>query len=189
MASLKSKSRGLASPTTKHKSNRISKDGLSKKTLKNRIKRVDSDCRSRKPAPSSKKTKLPLPFIGFETKITPGRLELQVPIRTVSEANNFDHWTKKRKRHKTQQKLIFFALLNCKHLVKFPCMILFIRYAPKTLDKHDNLPMSLKWVVDSTCSEITNEHRPGLADNFKYIDIHYDQVISKQYYIKIIITF
>lgn len=68
-------------------------------------------------------------------------------------------------------------------------MILFVRYAPKTLDKHDNLPMSLKWIVDQTCSEITNEHRPGLADNFKDIDIHYDQVVSKQYYVKIVITF
>lgn len=162
---------------------------LNKKKLKKPVNAKKQHCLSRKPAPSTKKTKLPLPYIDFECKTELGRIEIQVPIRTVSEANNFDHWTKKRKRHKAQQKLIFFALLNCKHLIRFPCMILFIRYAPKTLDKHDNLPMSFKYLCDAVCSEITNEHRPGLADNFKDIDIHYDQVISKQYYVKIIITF
>lgn len=128
-------------------------------------------------------------FLDFGTKIMPGRVEITLPIRTVSEANNFDPWVKKHKRHKAQKTCVFFSMINLKQNIKLPCKITFIRYAPKNLDAHDNLPMSLKWICDTTCAQITNEHRPGLADNFKDININYDQVISKTYAVKIIITF
>jgi len=127
--------------------------------------------------------------IVFENIVKLGRIELTLPIRTVSEANNFDPWQKKHKRHKAQKRTVFFALVNLKRYITLPCTITFVRYAPKPLDKHDNLPMSLKWICDSTCAEITGEHRPGLADNFQDININYGQVISKTYAVKIIIDY
>ncbi len=119
----------------------------------------------------------------------PGMIVLTLPIRTVSEANCFEPWQKKHKRHKAQKKAVFFAILEHKHLIQLPCRITFIRYAPKPLDKHDNLPISQKYICDQICAEITNDHRPGRADDNKLIEIKYDQVKSKVYGVKIIIEF
>ena len=114
---------------------------------------------------------------------------LTLPIRTVSEANCFEPWQKKHKRHKNQKKLVFFALLEVKHLIKLPCKIKYIRYAPKELDVFENLPMSFKYINDAVCAEITGDHRPGRADGTKEIIQSCDQVKSKQYAVKIIIEF
>ncbi len=119
----------------------------------------------------------------------PGMIVLTLPLRTVSEANCFEPWQKKHKRHKAQKKAIFFAILEHKHLIQLPCRITFIRYAPKPLDKHDNLPISQKYICDQLCAEITNDHRPGRADDNSQIEIKYDQVKSKVYGVKIIIEF
>lgn len=150
----------------------------SKKGLKKR--------NSTKPAKTPKTPDIPL---DFAAKVLLNYIELTLPIRTISEANCFEPWQKKHKRHKSQKKIVFFSILEYKYLIKLPCVITFIRYAPKALDKHDNLPISMKWICDALCAEITGEHRPGLADNFEGLTIKYDQVKSKQYAVKIIITF
>ncbi len=183
---LKSKSKGLISPELKKKKKSISKVGLTKKKCTSKINHDSEGFVCIKSAESIKKNDIALVF---ENIVKPGTIELTLPIRTVSEANNFDPWQKKHKRHKAQKRIVFFALVNLKRYITLPCNITFIRYAPKPLDKHDNLPMSMKWICDSTCAEITNEHRPGLADNFQDINIKYDQVISKTYAVKIIIEF
>lgn len=59
------------------------------------------------------------------------------------------------------------------------------RHAPKKLDRHDNLPMSLKYILDACCAVITNDYRPGRADDDENIQVTYNQVISKQYAVKI----
>ena len=139
-------------------------------------------------------------FLDFSPKIDSNRVELNLNLRTYSEAQTIavkkkngkyttEHWTAKHKRHKKQKNAIFWAYMEVREFVKYPCTITFVRYAPKTLDAHDNLPMSFKWICDALAAEITGEHRPGLADNFEGLTIKYDQVKSKVYGVKIIIEF
>lgn len=74
-----------------------------------------------------------------------------------------------------------------KSKLKLPCRIEFTRYAPKKLDRFDNLPMSLKYILDACCEVITGDLRPGRADDTEEIDVVYKQEISKEYALKIII--
>lgn len=121
--------------------------------------------------------------------ITPNKVEFFLNIRTISEANCSEHWTKRHKRHKKQKSILFWSFLEVKQYVKLPCTITFVRYAPKTLDKHDNLPMSMKWLCDALCAEITGNYIIGQADSSDQIKIQYDQIKSKIYAVKIIIEF
>lgn len=79
-------------------------------------------------------------------------------------------------------------MLPIKHLVKLPCTLKVTRFAPKPLDRHDNLPYSAKWVMDQLCAEITGDLRPGRADNHEGFTFEYDQIKSKKYYTKIEIS-
>lgn len=122
-------------------------------------------------------------------EIFPKIITLTLPIRTVSEANRSEPWQKRHKRHKTQKKIIFFELLPYKYLISIPCRLTFVRLAPKELDAHDNLPMSMKYICDQVCAEISGDYRPGKADSNKNFTIQYDQLKSKVYGVKIIIEF
>lgn len=136
-------------------------------------------------------------------------VEIFTPIITVSEANGgrkkkvktvdkngkisysyqSEHWSEKATRHKRQKTLIHYMLNPHKNKLKLPCRIEFTRYAPKKLGKFDNLPMSLKWILDAICEVITGDYRPGLADDIieDDIDVFYKQEISKEYALRIII--
>lgn len=122
-------------------------------------------------------------------EVSEGRVFLQIPIITVSEANNFEHWTLKHKRHKAQQSLLAMFLKKHQVIISLPCKIILTRLAPNTLDKHDNLPMSFKYIVDAICSIITGNFVSGKADSDERISIDYDQVLSKEYGIRIEILF
>jgi hypothetical protein len=132
--------------------------------------------------------------------ITPNRVEFFVNIRTYSEGNviqvkkkngkkTTEHWTAAHKRHKKQKTALFWAFLEVKQYVKLPCKITYIRHAPSFLDTFENLPMSLKYLNDALCAEITGDYRPGRADGDKRITLACDQVKSKTYFVKIIIEF
>lgn len=127
------------------------------------------------------------PEIGW--KLFTNSLEIGLPIKTISEANCFEPWHKRHKRHKKQKNTLFWTVMQCRNYIKLPCTITYIRYAPGLLDKHDNLPMSMKYLNDQLCAEITGDHRPGRADDSKEITIKYDQLKCKQYSVKIIIEF
>lgn len=118
-----------------------------------------------------------------------GRIEVTLPIRTVSEANSSEHWTKKHKRHKKQQFLVTLAIKGLKCKLTLPCEIKLTRYAPRCLDKHDNLPMSFKYILDCICGIITPGKKAGRADDDDRISVLYHQEKSKKYSIKIEITF
>ena len=120
---------------------------------------------------------------------TQGSVEITLPIRTVSESNCSEHWHKKARRHTLQQGKVAFLLKPLREKIKLPCVILLTRYAPRKLDKHDNLPMSMKWIIDSICAIITGDYRAGRADDDKRISISYDQVSYPHYGVKILITF
>jgi hypothetical protein len=163
----------VSAPTTKKKNKNNQPYQKEKKELKTKINEVQLDFGSK----------------AIINSDAPSIVVLTLPLRTVSEANCFEPWQKKHKRHKSQKKAVFFAILEHKHFITLPCRITFIRYAPKFLDKHDNLPISQKFICDQICAEITGEHRAGRADDNELIEIKYDQVKSKQYGVKIVIEF
>lgn len=125
----------------------------------------------------------------MDCEISDGKVTLILPIRTVSEANNFDHWTKKHKRHRLQQRIVGLTLNPARQNVKFPCQIKLTRYAPRKLDKHDNLPISMKYILDACCAIITGNFKAGRADDDDRISICYDQVTSSEYFVKVEFTF
>jgi len=127
----------------------------------------------------------------IETKVEcqDGKITLELPIKTVSEANCFEGWKQKYGRHKDQQRILSLYLYPLKSKIKLPCKISLTRLAPNELDTFDNLPMSFKYIVDAICSIITGEYRPGKADSDKRISISCDQVKSKIWGIKVEITF
>ena len=121
--------------------------------------------------------------------ISQNSLYFYLPIRTKSEANCSEHWRIQHKRHKTQKNIIYLAIKPHRSKLRLPCHIHLIRYAPRTLDKFENLPCSFKYIVDALCAVITDNYTPGRADNNKDISISCDQIKSQEYAISIEITF
>tara|TARA_R110000868_G_scaffold136519_4_gene349514 strand:+ start:2239 stop:2685 length:447 start_codon:yes stop_codon:yes gene_type:complete len=135
------------------------------------------------------KLEAPEPNLTHSVICKEGSVEITLPIRTVSEGNCFEPWQKKHKRHKSQKRQISLLFSMIKQKPTLPCKLKFTRYAPRTLDKHDNLPISFKWLCDQICSELTGNYVAGRADDSDQIEISYDQVKSKEYGIKIQINF
>lgn len=138
------------------------------------------------------------------TQIGENYVEITLPIFTASEANGgvkksyikngkicykTEHWSEKHRRHKLQKGTVALYLRKYRNYLKLPCNIKLTRYAPRKLDKFDNLPMSMKYILDSICEIITNDYRPGRADSHEDIEnVEYDQIISDKYGVKIRIT-
>ena len=108
-----------------------------------------------------------------------------LPIRTVSEANSTEHWRKKNNRHKAQKLWIKTYFQNEPLDVDLPIHVKLTRCAPYMLDKHDNLPMSFKWIFDEICSKLIPGKAPGRADDSDLITVEYDQVKSSGHSIRI----
>lgn len=136
-----------------------------------------------------KKIEAPEPNLTHSVNLKEGSVEITLPIRTVSEGNCFEPWQKKHKRHKSQKRQISLIFSMIKKKPTLPCKLKLTRYAPRTLDKHDNLPMSFKFLTDQICSELTGNYVAGRADDSDQIEISYDQVKCKTYGIKIDISF
>lgn len=127
--------------------------------------------------------------IPMKTEISEGKVLIDLPLQTKSEANCFEPWQVKHKRHTQQQRTVALAMNPLRDKIQLPCNIMLTRFAPDELDKFDNLPMSFKYIVDAICSIITGDYRPGHADSDKRISIACDQVKNKEYGIRIEITF
>lgn len=122
--------------------------------------------------PKKKRERIkPLVFIPQLIETSLNGIRFQLPIHTVSEANNFDKWKDKSARHQAQKKAIFNAFYSYRPFLKLPCTIRMTRVAPKALDVFENLPMSMKYIVDAICTELTGERRAGLADSDERITI------------------
>lgn len=136
-----------------------------------------------------KKKKRLKPLIKMKSEVSEHQVILCLPLQTISEANCFEHWTKKHARHKKQQRIVSLALKPLRDQLKLPCNIMLTRLAPDELDTFDNLPMSFKYIVDAICAIITGNYKPGQADGDKRISIACDQVKNKEYGIIIELTF
>ncbi len=122
-------------------------------------------------------------------EIEAGRVKLALPIITVSEANCFQHWTKKHARQKGQKDEVKRSFKDLKLHIPLPCKITFTRLDSHTLDAHDNLKMSVKWIVDACAECILPGLRPGMADGDPRFTFEYDQIISDKKGIHILFEF
>jgi hypothetical protein len=127
--------------------------------------------------------------ITMKSEVQAGKVILDLPLQTKSEANCFEPWQVKHRRHKDQQRVVTLGLKPLRDKISLPCKIMLTRFAPDELDVFDNLPMSFKYIVDAVCAIITGEYRAGKADSDKRITIACDQVKSKEYGVRIEIMF
>lgn len=112
-------------------------------------------------------------------------IDVVLPIKTISEINTFEHWTKRYARSKAQKsavKLLFREFGN----IELPCIVLLRRIGKRFLDD-DNLPTALKYVRDAIADSLIPGLNPGVADGDKRIQWHYDQVKGKQYGVRVVI--
>jgi hypothetical protein len=128
-------------------------------------------------------------LISMKSEVCEGKVVLDLPLQTVSEANCFEHWTAKNARHKHQRRVVALALKPLCDKIKLPCKIHLTRVAPNELDAFENLPMSFKYIVDAVCAIITGDYRPGRADSDKRITLSCDQIKSAEYGVRISFTF
>ena len=107
-------------------------------------------------------------------------------IRTVSEANSSEHWSKKCKRHQTQKKLVKWLLTYKKPLNQTPLTITLTRVAPRYMDP-SNLVSSFKYIEDACAEYFHPGLAPGRADGFGDIQFIHKQIKGnpKEYKIKI----
>jgi hypothetical protein len=103
----------------------------------------------------------------------------QLPIKTASESNSSEHWTKKGKRHRIQKDRIKTQFFLVKPNISLPCHVYLTRIAPKRLDEGDNLPNSMKYVRDAVSECLTNTTLAGRADGDNRISWEYGQERGK----------
>lgn len=113
-------------------------------------------------------------------------VEFILPIRTVSEANSSEHWSKKSKRHRSQKKVVWWALNSKRPPNQTPLTITLTRVAPRYMD-YGNLVSSFKYIEDACAEYFHPGLAPGRADGFGDIEFIYKQLNGdpKEYKIKI----
>lgn len=134
----------------------------------------------------------------FGTVVNPGHVVITLPLRTLSP-NQSEPWRKRYAREKAQRRAVMFAMIAVKERIPRDDLfsgskkinLKFTRYAPKFLDRQDNLPMSMKKICDQTCAEIVGDYVPGRADGCDCFEFEYDQVktSAKNYGVKIEIRY
>lgn len=92
-----------------------------------------------------------------------GATTVTLPIRTVSEANQREHWAKKAGRVKGQRMATGMRMRAVLAGSRFPLRVLLTRIAPRALDD-DNLRGALKAVRDGVADALGVDDRdPGVT--------------------------
>ncbi len=113
------------------------------------------------------------------------------PLMTTSEANSREHWHVKAKRHTKQRAAITEKWKASPAPIASPettpLLLYILRIAPRKLDSADNLPCSVKAILDEICSCILPGYADGQADGKLKLKVVYAQEkgLPKQYAIKI----
>jgi hypothetical protein len=104
------------------------------------------------------------------------KISFTVPIRTVSEANNSDHWSVKRKRRRDNEFFVsqYFNTNTQSKKVSLPCRVILTRIAPLELD-YDNLVFSFKGIRDCIADKLIPDLAAGRADGDRRISWDYSQ--------------
>lgn len=76
------------------------------------------------------------------------KISWKIPLKTVSESNSNEHWTQKRKRHRSQQFFVRMLFKSEKLPIPIPCVVRLTRISSRLLDAEENLPMAFKWIKD-----------------------------------------
>lgn len=76
------------------------------------------------------------------------KITWELPLKTVSESNSSEHWTKSSKRHRIQQFFVRNLFSKEESEVPIPCIVTLTRLSPRMLDAEENLPMAFKWIKD-----------------------------------------
>lgn len=91
------------------------------------------------------------------------KISVFIPGKLISEANNTDHWTKKRKRKLVLQFMVKAALLN-RFEFPLPCVVTLERIGVKSLDT-DNLVHCFKNIRDQIAEIIIESRNAQNASN------------------------
>jgi hypothetical protein len=110
--------------------------------------------------------------------------EIILPVKTISEANVKEHWTKTHKRKKIQKNWVMHGMSSTKEKPRLPCQIKLTRLSSRKLDS-DNLQMAFKHIRDEIASYLIPGLAPGRADADPRLDWQYAQEKSKEQKIKI----
>jgi len=103
-----------------------------------------------------------------------------LPIETVSEGNQREHWHKAARRHTKQKDLInLFLKKDLPLYINKKITVKLIRISPRMLDEHDNLRFSFKWIVDAVANLLNPGLKAGRADDSDLITWEYDQEKGK----------
>lgn len=101
-------------------------------------------------------------------------LSLKIPMNSIiSEANNSDHWSKKRKRRILHDKIIRWFWIKEKSKITLPCKIKLIRIG-RRMDE-DNLLTALKGIRDTVADLILPGMAKGRADGDPRLEWIYEQ--------------
>lgn len=90
----------------------------------------------------------------------PRSFEVSIPIKTVSETNQREHWRARHKRRKVQREtasLVVGVYLR-RHDITVPCAVTMTRVAPRSLD-FDNLVSSAKACRDGIADALGIDDR------------------------------
>lgn len=104
-------------------------------------------------------------------------MALRFDIKTVSEANQREHWAAKNKRKLGQQVYFHYKWREYRPKVELPAVITFTRYSCNVLDS-DNLAGAFKGVRDQLAKEI------GIDDGSDQLRFEYRQerIPKRQHY-------
>lgn len=94
-------------------------------------------------------------------------MKFTIPIRAQSLLNVRWHWSKKAKLAKMQREATTIHWRSAKvrqHVPPFPLLVTLTRIAPRQLDRHDNLPASMKFCADAICTALSIDDRTDLID-------------------------
>ena len=100
-------------------------------------------------------------------------------ISIISESNNTDHWSKKRKRRIMQDSIIRIEWKKMDVKIKLPCIVALTRISPRLLDD-DNLRGALKSIRDTIADLLIPGLKKGQADFNPSIEWIYDQKKGKK---------
>jgi hypothetical protein len=97
-------------------------------------------------------------------------LVLDLPIKTVSEANKREHWGTVSKRKKAQRRELNLEWKNAVkgRSVRLPCVVTLTRIAPKLLDEGDNLNSAFKAIRDEIAALLGVDDSPSSPARFEY---------------------
>lgn len=125
------------------------------------------------------------------------KISFELPIKTVSEANCSQHWSKKSRRHRQQQFFVRSMFNRSSQEISLPCAVKLVRIAQRDLDG-DNLISAFKWIRDEVseclCPESKNYYLDkkgkerklkGRQDSNPLITWIYDQEKDKKTGIRI----